>query len=72
MEEALTTLNLKKAGSKDLELLVVGNTSVGIYKEMKPKLFVDTSKIQELQVNNRHDSGIEVFQTSVGWVITEI
>ena len=58
LEEVLTTLNLKKAGSKDLELkLVVGNTSAGIYKEMKPKVFVD---IQELQVINRHDSGIEV------------
>lgn len=61
LEEVLTALNLRKAGSKDLELkLVVGNTSAGIYKEMNPKVFVDIGNIPELQVINIQDSRIEV------------
>lgn len=61
LEEIWTTLKLKKAGSEDLEhKLVVGNTSAGIYKGMKPKVFIDISNIPELQVINRLDSSIEV------------
>ncbi|KAH9323340.1 hypothetical protein KI387_017979, partial [Taxus chinensis] len=40
--------------------LVVGNTSAGIYKDIKPKVIIDISKIPELQIIKRHEFGIEV------------
>eukprot|EP01018_Ginkgo_biloba_P006626 Gb_10656 [translate_table: standard] len=40
--------------------LVVGNTCAGVYKQIKPRVFVDISNIPELQVIRRLGSAIEV------------
>ncbi|XP_059072055.1 probable aldehyde oxidase 4 [Cryptomeria japonica] len=59
LEETLATL--KETAKENVELnLVVGNTSVGIYKNVRPKVFVDISNIPELQIIYRHEFGIEI------------
>ncbi|XP_057820291.2 indole-3-acetaldehyde oxidase isoform X2 [Cryptomeria japonica] len=59
LEETLGTL--KETAKENVELkLVVGNTSAGIYKNVRPKVFVDISNIPELQIIKRHEFGIEI------------
>ncbi|XP_024376895.1 probable aldehyde oxidase 3 [Physcomitrium patens] len=40
--------------------LVVGNTSAGIYKDLRPDVFLDISQIPELLTLRRDDHGLEV------------
>ncbi|KAH9323776.1 hypothetical protein KI387_018415 [Taxus chinensis] len=59
LEEILETL--AKSVKENIEpKLVVGNTSTGIYKDIKPKVIVDIGNIPELHIIKRHDFGIEV------------
>jgi hypothetical protein len=41
---------LKQSFSMKQVKLVVGNTSAGIYKDMKPQVYVDISKVRECEM----------------------
>ena len=51
LAHALEALNLlKQSFSMKQVKLVVGNTSSGIYKDMKPQVYVDISKVRESEM----------------------
>lgn len=58
--EGLFAALRKYEGQQKTVRLVVGNTSQGVYKHMRPQVFIDISGIPELLVVGQSRSGLEV------------